>query len=292
MLSTPRYRPVALLFFLVISILLHATMIVVLPDLTRLFNIHINRLGVLGETEIEVSLVDPEVKPEPESKPKPPAVEKPSSLLVEEHLSALIDQRLEDLSALGDASLSTLPPIKLPALSPSSKPTTLKALPLPETVSLVHSQELLGRLGNQPAGRLRGRRLGGTLKKSASPSGSLVEGLLSSAGRKSLLKIETADKKSSAPDFGLSGPVARSRQVLFRPALPKVSLAKDVAVGFRFWVRPDGSVSRVETLKIGDLELVNVAERYLQQWRFSILASELPQQEQWGTVSIIFRVPR
>ena len=60
MLSTPRYRPVVLLSFLVISILLHAALIVALPDLTRLFNIHINRLGLLEETEIEVSLVDPE----------------------------------------------------------------------------------------------------------------------------------------------------------------------------------------------------------------------------------------
>ncbi|MEA1921643.1 MAG: hypothetical protein U9N63_03225 [Pseudomonadota bacterium] len=291
LLSTPRYRPVVLLYFLVISILLHVALIVVLPDLTRLFNIHINRLGLLEETEIEVLLVDPEVRPEPKPKPKPPPAEKPLSLLADEHVSALIDHRLEELFALGDAPLSPPAPIKLPELSPPGK-STLKALPLPETVLLVRSQELLGRLGNKPAGRLRGRRLGGTLVKPASASGSLVEGLLSSSGRKSLLKIETPVKKPIASDFGLSGPVARSRQVLFRPALPKVSLAKDVTVGFRFWVRPDGSVSRVETLKIGDLELVNVAERYLQQWRFSILASELPQQEQWGTVNILFRVSR
>ncbi|MEA3333274.1 MAG: hypothetical protein U9Q58_06740 [Pseudomonadota bacterium] len=290
MLSTPRYRPVVLIYFLVISILLHAALIVALPDLTRLFNIHINRLGLLEETEIEVSLVDPEVRPEPE-KPKPPPAEKPSSLPADEHVSALIDLRLKELTALGDAPLSLSIPIKLPELSPTSK-STLKALPLPETVSFVRSQELLGRLGKQPAGRLRGRRLGGVLQKTASTSGSLVEGLLSSSGRKSLLKIENPVKKSIVPNFGLSGPVARSRQVLFRPALPKVSLAKDVTVGFRFWVRPDGSVSRVEIVKIGDLELVNVAERYLQQWRFSILASELPQQEQWGTVNILFQVSR
>ncbi len=291
MLSTPRYRPVVLLYFLVISILLHVALIAVLPDLTRLFNIHINRLGLLEETEIEVSLVDPEVRPEPKPKPKPPPAEKHSSLLADEYVSALIDHRLKELSALGDAPLPPPVPIKLPELSPTSR-STLKALPLPETVSLVRSQEFLGRLGDKPAGRLRGRRLGGTMIKPAFTSGSPVEGLLSSVGRKSLLKIKIPAKKSIAPDFGLSGPVAKSRQVLFRPALPKVSLAKDVTVGFRFWVRPDGSVSRVETLKIGDLELVNVAERYLQQWRFSILASELLQQEQWGTVDILFRVPR
>lgn len=291
MLSTPRYRPVVLLYFLVISILLHAALIVVLPDLTRLFNIHINRLGLLEETEIEVSLVEPVVKPEPESKPKPPPAEKTSSLLVDEHVSALIDLRLKDLLALGDAPLSPPAPIKLPELAPPTK-STFNILSSPETVSLVRAQEFLGRLGDKPAGRLSGRRLGGSLVKPVSRSGSQVEGLLSSTGRKSLLKIETPIKKSIGPDFGLSGPVFRSRQVLFRPALPKVSLAKNVTVSFRFWVRPDGSVSRVETVKIGDLELVNVAERFLQQWRFSILSSDLPQQEQWGTVNILFRVTR
>jgi outer membrane biosynthesis protein TonB len=92
--------------------------------------------------------------------------------------------------------------------------------------------------------------------------------------------------------FGLSGPVARVRKVLYRPPLPKISLTRDVSVKLKFWVRPDGSISRVETVKIGDLELVNVAEKYLQQWRFSILPTELPQQEQWGTVTVVFRVSR
>lgn len=288
MLSTPRYNPVRLLSFLVLSLLLHVAFIMALPDLTRLFNIHINRLGLLSGTEIEVSLVEPEVK---KAEPKPPLAEELSPLLVDDYISALIDLRLKEFSALGESPLSPPAPIKLPELSPTSK-SIFKALPMPETVSLVRSQELLGQLGDQLAGRLRGRRLGGTMKKPDSRSGFLVDGLLSSAGRKSLLKIETSVKKTAASDFGLSGPVARSRQVLFRPALPKVSLVKDVTVGFRFWVRPDGSVSRVETLKIGDLELVNVAERFLQQWRFSILTSEFVQQEQWGTVNIVFRVSR
>ena len=285
MLFTPHYKPVRLIPFLVLSGLLHAALILALPDLTRLFNIHINRLALLTDTVIEVTLVEPEIIPEP------PVTENSSPLLADDHVSALIDHRLKKLPALGDASLSPPALLKLPELSPPEK-SMFEVLPLPDPLPSIRPQELLGRLGKKPAGRLSGSRLSGTLKKPAAESGALVEEILSLTGQKKLLTIELPEKKLSHRDFGLSGPVARSRQVLFRPELPKISLVKDVSVDFRFWVRPDGSVSRVETLKIGDLELVNVAERFLQQWRFSLLASDIPQQEQWGTVSIVFRVSR
>ena len=173
MLSTPRYRPFALFSFLVVSILLHIAVITVLPDLTRLFNIHINRLGLLGGGEIEISLVEPEVRPEPE--PKPPLAEKPLSLLAEDHISALVDLHLKELSALGDASLLPPAPIKLPELLSTSKQPTLKSLPLPETVSIVRSQELLGRMGKQSIGRLSGRRLGGSPVEPVSSSKFLIK---------------------------------------------------------------------------------------------------------------------
>jgi hypothetical protein len=287
LLYTPLYKPLRLIPFIVLSSLLHAVLILALPDLNRLFNIHIKSLALLTGTEIEVTLVGPEVKPEPE----PPPAEKSSSLLADDHVSTLIDHHLKAHLALGDAPFSPPASVMLPELAPPDK-LMLKALPLSETAPLARPQELLGRLGKTSAGKLSGRRLGGALERPVSKSGSPVEELLSPGGRKSLLTVEVPEKNAAGSDLGLSGPVARSRQVLFRPELPKISLAKDVTVGFRFWVRPDGSVSRVETLKIGDLELVNVAERFLQQWRFSILSSDLPQQEQWGTVNIIFRVPR
>ena len=287
MLSTLRYKPVRLIPFLILSGLLHAVLIAALPDITRYFNIHLNRLALLTGTIIEVTLVEPEVIPEPE----PPAVEKPSSLLADGHVSTLIDHRLKELSALGEAQLLPPAPIKLPVVMPLDK-SPFQTLPLPETVVLTRPQELLGRLGKKPAGRLSGRSFGGASKGPTAESGALVEELLSSSGKKSLLSVDAPEKAVAEEDYGLSGPVARSRQVLFRPELPKISLVKDVTVDFRFWVRPDGSVSRVEALKIGDLKLVNVAERFLQQWRFSILVSDLPQPEQWGTISIVFRVPR
>ncbi|MBN2809898.1 MAG: hypothetical protein JXR80_10440 [Deltaproteobacteria bacterium] len=286
MLFTSRYGTLRLIPFLLLSMLLHAALLLLLPDLTRLFNIHINRLALLGRTEIEVTLVEPEVTPQP------PVEEKTPFLPAEGRIVALIDQRFKELPALGEALQMPPAPIELPEPPASPDAATLALLPLSEPISGVRPQELLGRLGRKPAGQLSGRRLGGSLETPPASPALPVDKLLSAAARKKLLDLEPPQKDPADHDFGLSGPVARSRQVLFRPALPKISLTRDVTVALRFWVRPDGTVSRVETTRIGDLELVNVAERFLQQWRFSILPAALPQTEQWGTVSIVFRVSR
>ena len=93
---------------------MHAALIAALPDLTRYFNIHLNRLALLTGTEIEVTLVEPEVIPEPE----PATVKESSSLLADDHVSTLIDHRLKELSALGEAPLSPPAPIELPVVVP------------------------------------------------------------------------------------------------------------------------------------------------------------------------------
>lgn len=295
MLDVPRYKPVRLIPFILLSCLLHSTFLLLLPDLTRLFNIHIKRLLPLSQIEIEVALIKPEieVKPKPnELHPKPSETRKDvPSLLIDDHIASLIDAHMRDFSALGETSLRSPAAVVLPpvaALDKISEP----ALPPPLTEPNVPSQELLGRLGHKSLGHLSGKRLGGILDAGTrNPTVDLDE-LLSVDARESLLKIDKAVREVPDRDYGLSGPVAVNRQVLFRPGLPKVALARDVSVSFRFWVRPDGSVSRVETRRIGDLELVNVAERYLKQWRFSSLPSGGKQKEQWGTVKILFQVPR
>ncbi|MCK5679872.1 hypothetical protein KAI46_03565 [bacterium] len=297
MLDTPRYKPVRLIPFLLLSCLLHSAFLLVLPDLTRLFNIHIRRLVPLSQIELEVALIKPELESEPEPKTESVptsesgVVKVSPSLLVDDHISSKIDAHLQEFSVLGDNALPSPAPIVLPSAVTLDK-LTAKTLPLPETGPRVRSQELLGRLGRQALGRLSGQRLGGVFDEGhKDPDEELAKLLLADAQR-ALMALEAVEKKASDREFGLSGPVAVNRKVLFRPALPKVTLVRDVAVSFRFWVRPDGSVSRVEARRIGDLELVNVAERFLKQWRFSSLSSEAEPLEQWGTVKVIFRVPR
>jgi hypothetical protein len=272
--------------------MLHSTFLLLLPDLTRLFNIHIKQLMPLSQVEIEVALIKPEidVKPKPEPKPSDSRKDVPS-LLIDDRIASLIDAHVRDFSALGETSLRSPAAVELPPVEVLNE-ISISTVPPPLTEPKVPSQELLGRLGHKSLGRLSGKRLGGILDDGSRKPVLDIDEILSADAKKALLKIDPVAAKVPDRNYGLSGPVAVNRQVLFRPGLPKVALVRDVAVSFRFWVRPDGSVSRVETQRIGDLELVNVAERYLKQWRFSSLPSESRQKEQWGTVKIIFRVPR
>ena len=292
MLDVPRYKPVRLIPFILLSCLLHSTFLLLLPDLTRLFNVHIKQLLPLSQVEIEVALIKPELEVKPKPAPKPSATRKDvPSLLIDDRIASLIDAHVRDFSALGETPLRSPAPVELPPVADLNK-ITVSTVPPSLTEPKVPSQELLGRLGHKSLGRLSGKRLGGILDDGSRKPVVDIDEILPADAKKALLKIDAAAVKVPDHDYGLSGPVAANRQVLFRPGLPKVALVRDVAVSFRFWVRPDGSVSRVETHRIGDLELVNVAERYLKQWRFSSLPSESPQKEQWGTVKITFRVPR
>ncbi len=285
----PRYKPVRLIPFLLLSCLLHLAFILVLPNLNRLFNIHIRRLVPLAQVELEVALIKPDPEPQPKPESKSGAVENHSPVRLNQHIASLIDARLQKLPALGDAEEPPPAAVDLPPIEPRTE-NGVTALSLPKTDPLARPQELLGKLGRQSQGRLSGRRLGGELEQPESDD--KLTRLLAEDVKKSLSHYEAVDKKTKNRDYSLSGPVAVNRTVLFRPALPKVTLVRDVTVSFRFWVRPDGSVNRIETRRIGDLELVNVAERFLKQWRFTRLSSEVEQKEQWGTVNITFRVPR
>ena len=285
----PGYNLTRLAVFILLSALLHAVLIYCLPDLTRLFNIHLRTLS-LTDNLIRVSLL--EHRRPPKKKIRTP--DKSLPVLAPERVSSLIDNRLQRLPAfpaLGDAPLPPAPPLNLPAVSPR-QPSDIDTLLPAATAPEARPDDLVGNLSGITLGRLSGRRRGHGTRPGTSAQDSPVAALLTPATKKSLLAVDPVKKALTASGLGLSGPVARTRRVLYRPPLPKVSLTRDVSVKLRFWVRPDGSISRVETLKIGDLELVNVAEKYLQQWRFSILPAELPQKEQWGMVTVVFRVPR
>ena len=212
-------------------------------------------------------------------------------MLADDRVEAMIDNLFDELPALGASSSRLTPVLVEPQLTPSDNSDSLVSAAL-ETEPAARPQELLERLSQQTSGSLSGSHYDRDFNRLAHEPGSLVDELISPAGRKALSRVEKPEPTVSQNSYGLSGPVAQSRQVLSRPEMPKISLSKNVTVGFKFWVRPDGSVCRIKTKKIGDLEFVSVAERYLQQWRFSILSADLKQQDQWGTINIIFRVPR
>lgn len=91
------------------------------------------------------------------------------------------------------------------------------------------------------------------------------------------------------PQFGIQGPAAR-REPFHRPALPQVQVQAESEITLKFWVRPDGVVSRVLPERKGDATLEVAAIRYLEGWRFTPLPAHEPQVEQWGTITIRFLV--
>ena len=87
--------------------------------------------------------------------------------------------------------------------------------------------------------------------------------------------------------FGIQGPAAK-REPLYRPSPPKVQVQVESDITLKFWVRPDGVVSRIVTERKGDTALEAAAIRYLEGWRFTPLPLHEPQVEQWGTLTVRF----
>lgn len=87
----------------------------------------------------------------------------------------------------------------------------------------------------------------------------------------------------------IKGPVGE-RKILYKPEIPGVKIDREGEVELKFWVLPDGSVGRVFSLLRGDAELERIAINYIKQWRFNPLDEGGPTVEQWGTVTVKFRL--
>jgi TonB family protein len=88
---------------------------------------------------------------------------------------------------------------------------------------------------------------------------------------------------------GIEGPVG-TRRILYQPEIPEVKVGREGEVELRFWVLPDGSIGRVLPVIRGDAELEQIAISYLKQWRFERLNSGGQRVEQWGTLTVKFRM--
>jgi TonB family protein len=107
--------------------------------------------------------------------------------------------------------------------------------------------------------------------------------ILSTQSKKTTL--QTREKAST----GIKGPAGR-REILYRPEVPAVKVDREGEVELKFWVLPDGSVGRVFPLLRGDAELERIAINYIKQWRFNPLDESGMRVEQWGTLTVKFRL--
>jgi hypothetical protein len=87
----------------------------------------------------------------------------------------------------------------------------------------------------------------------------------------------------------IKGP-ASERQVIFQPPPPNVTVETESEIELRFWILPNGAVGRVVPVQKSNSRLEALAINYLRHWRFTPLASDASQEEQWGIIPFKFRI--
>lgn len=276
-----------MLSFFILSILIHTILIATLPDVTRFFNITLQNMELLPETEVEVTLIRPDRKP----LSLPPAKKKvDKSSGDEKKISTLIENRIAKIIALGDIPVPAPENIDLPASKAISADMVraVEMTPLPRD----KEPELIADIGTLQPGIVEGSQAIGSLPAA-------YVGKEQTAGEQKLIGSlqKRLEKKQNQVEvknrlLGLEGPIAESRTIVFRPEIPRVSLNQATDVKLKFWVHPDGTVGRVEPVIIGDLSLVKTAEIYMKSWRFNTLSPDAPQNEQWGTITIRFTLQK
>ena len=277
-----------MLSFFILSILIHTLLIATLPDLTRFFNIPLLKMQLLPETEVEVTLIRPARKPQS----LPPAAKNPDKESGDEkNISALIENRIKEIYALGNMPVPAPENIDLPTSTAIKQPATFKVVemtPLPRD----KAPELIADIGVQQPGIMTGEGDSGSLPPSyVRKKQDASERHLLSRLQQSLEKQQDIAKARNRL-LGLEGPIAESRTIVFQPEIPRVSLNQATDVKLKFWVHPDGTVGRIEPVMIGDLSLVKTAEIYMKAWRFNTLSPDVPQTDQWGTITIRFTLQK
>ncbi|MFA5929174.1 MAG: TonB family protein [Candidatus Margulisiibacteriota bacterium] len=94
--------------------------------------------------------------------------------------------------------------------------------------------------------------------------------------------------------MGLGGPIAQRNVVsVIKPEYPQWAAEQGIEtdVGLKFWVDPKGAVTKALIMqRSGYVELDLLAKKALTQWVFEPLDPRLEQKEQWGTVTIKYRL--
>lgn len=242
---------------------------------------------------------DLELAPAPPPLPPPPRMLTFDNSRIEPINREQIDGAIEQASKGSSAQLS-MPALELPVQQPLEAQLPPPALLPPPPVDTTEVVAALLESSPTPPGQPEGKtsavglgqlRLG--QKQAPSRWGTpKIDPQLLELPRPEAAKPVVLPIPKPEPKLGIQGPVAK-REPLSQPPLPEVVVKTNSEITLKFWVRPDGVVSRIITVRKGDAALEAAAIRYLQGWRFSPLLPYEPQEEQWGTITVRFlRPPR
>ncbi|WP_089721000.1 energy transducer TonB family protein [Candidatus Entotheonella palauensis] len=239
-----------------------------------------------------------ELTPAPQPPPPPPKILTFDNSRIAPISHEQIDGIIEQASQ-GVSMELTMPALELPAQKPSDILSSPAPPPLPPPP--VDTSEVVAALlesspdaPGQPQGKAKAvglgqLRLGEKQAPSRMATPEIDPQLLAPPPPQAAVPV-TLPIPEPEPELGIQGPVAK-REPLSQPALPEVVVVTDSEITLKFWVRPDGVVSRIVTVRKDNTELEAAAIRYLSGWRFSPLLPHEAQEEQWGTITVRFLRP-
>jgi len=197
-----------------------------------------------------------------------------------------VHQKLEYLEVAWIKGVSSTPPAAEPKSIVSPPPASRHPKPQPATAKKTVPVKL-------PTTRLESPKEIPVTAKKQQPV-AVPETKENKAAIPEISDAEEASGASKANALGISGPVAMRGVVsMVRPEYPDWATEQglEAEVTLRFWVNPKGDVINTKTEKrSGYLELDMIARRALEQWKFDPLDPRLPQHDQWGTVTIKYRL--
>jgi TonB family protein len=273
--------------FLLVSILIHLSLLLFVPNYFAVTKLRI----------FPIELVEPkQLYLEPFLK----RIEEGERQMEQSIKQYLVDDRKgrEDflMSKLRELSLGESIDVPSP---PFLVPQRREKITPEERIRLLRSSPFfkdLGRLfreSSMPMGNYRGTMLSVSIGEMEIPRGRILE----DKGTERIIARMMVKPPSEKPSVqgikkdstGIKGPAGK-RKILYKPEIPEVKIDREGEVELEFWVLPDGSVGRVFSLLRGDAELERIAINYIKQWRFNPLDEGGPTIEQWGTITVKFRL--
>ena len=276
-----------LFLFVLVSILIHFSLLLFVPNYFAVTKLRIFPIELVEPKQL---YLEPFLKRVEEGQRQGEKSVKQFRVDDRKRYEDFLMSKLKELS-LGESidvpSPSFLVPQRREQITPEERVRLLRSSPFFKDLSRLFRESLM------PMGDYRGKMVSVGVGDIKIPRGRIIE----DKGTDHLIARVMATTRSEKPSVqdmkkdstGIKGPVGK-RKILYKPEIPEVKIDREGEVELKFWVLPDGSVGRVSSQLRGDVELERIAMNYIKQWRFNPLDQSRPMVEQWGTITVKFRL--
>lgn len=276
-----------LFLFILVSILIHLSLLLLMPNYFAVTKLRIFPIELVEPKQL---YLEPFLKRLEEGGGQKEKVIKQSLVDDQKRREDFLMSKLKDLS-LGEnidiPSPSFLVPQRKEEIPPEEKIRLLRSSPFFADLSRFLRES------SRPMGDYRGKTLSVSVGEMEIPRKRIIE----DKGTQHIIARIMVPAQSKKPraqglrkdTIGIKGPAGK-RKILYKPEIPEVKLEKEGEVELKFWVLPDGSVGSVVPLLRGDAEFERIAINHIKQWRFNPLDEGVSTVEQWGIITVKFRL--